>query len=556
MSSPWCLPWPQQNYWGEFNLNGLKIEVTSPKSHHDNDDSAEIPRYFWGKGLRGRGLGRFLARHSKHPVHRGYTEARSLIGRGTVDDLRRLSYHASTFVIEVFEDVEDASGASSQESLSSPGSGPRVTQLKLSPELEQWKSSQHAIGNVLPPKGAGLSPVSQEILHILGAEHWPEALKTTNALFGCGIASLLMGAADSPTMFSNYVTDMAFYYEHGYNYVFPNLEPLLEKGLDDPHALRTPGGRQRRDAVSIGKRYIQGKIALEKKHKDHLLNRSARLDRRTAQIVSLSESSLLGMAAEATARGFDAGAVMADLVFSSPGTDVVDVGCDLVNSEVMNSFLNVTDITDTGIVSEDVLRRVYDAYAVMGARMLTQRWHEPVARMCAALYTWHIQNDRHMFFRRALLGWSKARKTPAQPQSEGDFDEVFDKQFRLTGFSRPLDAKYTCNGQDTCDHVHEHLNRYQEEPLLKELWWYLVTGPLEYVRDGQVDEARELKLAEGSRLRMAKLFSKGRVLEMVWLIAHANHHAWQVNYLFEAAMFGSILDGGKLIGKLDRKEQY
>jgi hypothetical protein len=47
-----------------------------------------------------------------------------------------------------------------------------------------------------------------------------------------------------------------------------------------------------------------------------------------------------------------------------------------------------------------------------------------------------------------------------------------------------------------------------------------------------------------------------RVLEMVWLIAHANHHAWQVNYLFEAAMFGSILDGGKLIGKLDRKEQY
>ncbi|KAF4943403.1 hypothetical protein FGADI_13446 [Fusarium gaditjirri] len=551
MSFPSCLPWPQQAYWGEFNLNGLKIKPNDRAS----SSTADVPPYFWGKGLWGRGLGRFLARRTAKPRHAGYTEARSLIGRGTVDDLQRLSYRASTFVIEVFQDIEDASDASSPESLSSPGSGPRVTQLRLSPELEAWKSSQHAIGNVLPPKGAGLSPVSQEILHILGAEDWPEALKTTNALFGCGIASLLMGAADSTTMFSNYVTDMAFYYEHGYNYVFPNLEPLLEKGLDDPHALRTPGGRERRDAVAIGKRYIQGKIALEKKHKGHLLNQSARLDRRTAQIVSLSESSLLGMAAEATARGFDPGAVMADLVFSSPGTDVVDVGCDLVNSEVMNSFLNVTDITDTGIVSEDVLRRVYDAYAVMGARMLTQRWHEPVARMCAALYTWHIQNDRHMFFRRALLGWSKARKTPAQPQSEGDFDEVFDKQFRLTGFSRPLDAEYACNGEDTCDHVHDHLARYDEEPLLKELWWYLVTGPLEYVRGGKVDEARELELAEGSRLRMAKLFAKGRVLEMVWLIAHANHHAWQVNYLFEAAMFGSILDGGKLIGKLDRKDQ-
>ncbi|KAF5656047.1 hypothetical protein FCIRC_13792 [Fusarium circinatum] len=554
MSFPLCLPWPQQAYWGEFDLNGLKIKPKD-RALHDSSSTADIPPYFWGKGFRGRGLGRFFTRRTAKPRHAGYTEARSLIGRGTVDDLQRLSYHASTFVIEVFEDIEDSSGASSTESLSSPGSGSRVTQLRLSPELEAWKSSQHAIGNVLPPKGAGLSPASNEILHILGAEDWPEALKTTNALFGCGIASLLMGAADSTTMFSNYVTDMAFYYEHGYNYVFPNLEPLLEKGLDDPHALRIPGGRERRDAVAIGKRYIQGKIALEKKHKGHLLNRSARLDRRTAQIVSLSESSLLGMAAEATARGFDPGAVMADLVFSSPGTDVVDVGCDLVNSEVMNSFLNVTDITDTGIVSEDVLRRVYDAYAVMGARMLTERWHEPVARMCAALYTWHIQNDRHRFFRRALLGWSKARKTPAQPQSEGDFDEVFDKQFRLTGFSRPLDAKYACNGQDTCNHVHDHLGRHDDEPLLKELWWYLVTGPLEYVRGGKVDEARELELAEGSRLRMAKLFAKGRILEMVWLIAHANHHAWQVNYLFEAAMFGSILDGGKLIGKLDRKDQ-
>ncbi|KAF4449086.1 hypothetical protein F53441_7598 [Fusarium austroafricanum] len=558
MSFPWCLPWPQQAYWGEFNLNGLKVKVNAQNGRAPKDTSStEIPQYFWGKGLRSRGVGRLLTAKpkGKHPVHSGYTEARSLIGRGTVEDLKRLSYHASTFVIEVFEDVDDASGASSQESLSSPGSGPRVTQLKLSPELEQWKQSQHAIGNVLPPKGAGLSPVSEEILHILGAEEWPEALKTTNALFGCGIASLLMGAADSETMFSNYVTDMAFYYEHGYNYVFPNLEPLLEKGLNDPHALKTPGGRQRRDAVAIGKRYIQGKIALEKKHKNNLLNRSARLDRRTAQIVSLSESSLLGMAAESTARGFDPAAVMADLVFSSPGTDVVDVGCDLVNSEVMNSFLNVTDITDTGVVSEDVLRRVYDTYARLGARMLTQRWHEPVARMCAALYTWHIQNDRHMFIRRALLGWQKARKTPAQPQSEGDFDEIFDKQFRLTGFSRPLEAKYACNGRDTCDHAHEHLERHQEEPLLKELWWYLVIGVLEYVREGKVDEVREMELAEGSRLRMAKLFSKGRVLEMVWLIAHANHHAWQVNYLFEAAMFGSILDGGKLIGKLDRKEQ-
>ncbi|KAK7423492.1 hypothetical protein QQX98_000949 [Neonectria punicea] len=562
MVSPLCLPLPRQSYWGELSLKGLKIKVKEPKSDAFQGSTAGIPPYFWGKGFRNR-FRRLLGRKPKQdplPVYPGYSEARTLINEGTTADLEALSLQAQDYIIQLFGDVEDvpdsASPLGDTGSLSSPELGPMLVQLRLSSDLERWKEDQHAAGNILPFKGAGLSQASDTVLDIFGAAGWPEALKTNNALFGCGIASLLMGAADAPTMFSNYVTDMAFYYEHGYNYVFPSLESLLQKGLADPHALRTPGGRQRRDAVGVGKRYIQGKIALEKQHKAHLTNRSARMSRRTAQIVSLSESSLLGMASEATTRGFDPGAVMSDLVFSSPGTDVVDVGCDLVNSEVMNSFLNVADIADTGIVSEDVLRKVYDAYAATGARMLTQRWHEPVARMCAALYTWHIQNDRHMFFRRAVLGWPKARKTAARPQREADFDEVFDKQYRTTGFSRPLDARYSCNGEDTCDHVDEFLHhRHKGEPLLQELWWYLVTGPLEYVRGGRVDERREHELVEGSRQRMAQLFSRGLVLEMVWLIAHANHHAWQVNYLFEAAMFGSILDGGALAGKLDRQEE-
>ncbi|KAH6873885.1 hypothetical protein B0T10DRAFT_233769 [Thelonectria olida] len=559
MASSWCLPLPRQSYWSEFSLKGLKIKVKEPKNDAFQGSSVGITPYFWGKGLRNRFrrlLGRKL-RQDPFPIHAGYSEARTIMKHGTAEDLESLSLQARDFVSEVFGDADDVleTPPGKAESLSSPESGARLVHLQLCPALESWKQAQHAAGNILPPKGTGLSHASDTVLDSFGAAGWPEALKTNNALFGCGIASLLIGAADAPTMFSNYVTDMAFYYEHGYNYVFPSLDSLLQKGLTDPHALRTPEGRQRRDAVCVGKRYIQGKIALEKEHKTHLTNLSARLDRRTAQIVSLSESSLLGMAAEATARGFDPGAVMSDLVFSSPGTDVVDVGCDLLNSEVMNSFLNVTDITDTGIVSEDVLRKVYDAYATTGARMLTQRWHEPVARMCAALYTWHIQNDRHMFFRRAVLGWPKARKTPACPPREADFDEVFDKDYRTTGFSRPLDAEYACSGEDTCDHVRRFLDRNREEPFLEELWVFLVTGPLEYVKGGQVDERREQNLVEGSRICMAKLYSQGLVLEMVWLIAHANHHAWQINYLFEAAMFGSILDGGTLAGKLDRQEE-
>lgn len=561
MVFPICLPWSPHGYWDDFPLKGISIKVRKPKKDAVQGSTTGIPPYFWGKGLRNRfrRLFRWKSTQKPFPIHAGYSEARSLIGDGTVADLERLSLQARDFVTIVFKDADVLSETSSLNKAqfpSSPESDPRLVQLQLSSDLELWKEAQHAAGNILPPKGAGVAQASDSVLRIFGAAGWPEALKTNNALFGCGIASMLMGAADAPTMFSNYVTDMAFYYEHGYGYIFPSLESLLQKGLEDPHALLTPGGAERRDGVRVGKRYIQGKIGLEKQHKAHLTNRTARLrSRRTAQIAFLSESSLLGMAAEATARGFDPGAVMNDLVFSSPGTDVVDVGCDLVNSEVLNSFLSVTDITDTGIVTEDLLRRVYDAFAATGARMLTQRWHEPIARMCAALYTWHIHNDRHMFLRRALLGWPKARKLPAQPPREADFDEAFDKEYRTTGISRPLDPKYVCNGQDLCDHVCQFLHCNRTEPLLRELWSFLVIGPLEYVIGGDVDEQREQDLTEGSRLRIAELFSRGLVLEIVWLIAHANHHAWQINYLFEAAMFGSLLDGATLAGKLDRQDE-
>ncbi|KAG6007115.1 hypothetical protein E4U21_006299 [Claviceps maximensis] len=575
MLSLFCINWPttQPDYWSNYSLKGVDVEVKAREQHAVPGINSPIGifPYFWGDGPLTRLVPtRFDWFQSKQkssknnnsletfPVHAGYSEARSLIGQGTISDLKRLSLQATKLVNELFASIDglledDVSYHGDKEAKSMGAGRPRVVLLRLSPQLEQWKREQHALGNILPPKGAGLSQASSQILAILGAADWPEAMTTNNALFGCGIASLLMGAADVHTMFSNYVTDMAFYYEHGYNHVFPSLSRLLHLGLTDRHALRTPGGRERREAVCVGKVYIQNKIALEEEYKQCVENRTAQINRRTAQIISLSESSLLGMAAEATARGFDAGAVMGDLVFSSPGTDVVDVGCDLVNSEVMNSFLNVADITSSGVVTEEVLRRIYDAYAATGARMLTQRWHEPVARMCAALYTWHIQNDRHMFFRRALLGWPKARKAPAQPQREADFDEVFDEDYYTTGYSRPLSPEFACNGDETCDHVHRFLSCHQDQ-LLLELWRSLVTDPLEYVKQGKVDEQHECYLVEASRLCMARLFSKGLVLEMVWLIAHANHHAWQVNYLFEAAMFGSILDGGKLIGKLDRQE--
>jgi hypothetical protein len=59
-------------------------------------------------------------------------------------------------------------------------------------------------------------------------------------------------------------------------------------------------------------------------------------------------------------------------------------------------------------------------------------------------------------------------------------------------------------------------------------------------------------MAERLRVAVAKGVSLGLVDELSWLLSHASHHAWQVNRLFEMAMFGSLLDDGGLEGKLDR----
>ncbi|XP_020178480.1 uncharacterized protein [Aegilops tauschii subsp. strangulata] len=537
--------------WGSCSLHGLNIEV---RAGLDKDtlpgggSGIRITPHFWGEGPVAEAEAKL-----GFPVHAGYSEARALIGEGATADLRRLSRQAQGMLAEMFASIT----VGDRDELLGAAARPRVVQLQLSPELALWKSTQHAIGNVLPPKGKALRQASPQVLAQLGATDWPAALTTNNALFGGCMSNMLIGAADVRIMFSNYVTDMAVNYEYGYSHVFPTLHGLVQNALADAHALGTPYCRQRREAVAVGLPYIQDKIALEVANKTWLKDRSAQMDRRAAQVIYLFDSSVLGIGAEATARGFDAGAIMSDLVLSINSHDVIDVGSDLVNSEIMNSFLNVADIAASGVVSEPALRAIYDAYAATGARAFTQRWHEPSARMVDNEIAWHICNDRHMLFRRALLGWPKARKSPARPQREADFDEVFDADFRTTGFSRPLDPEYACDGEETCNHVRRFLldREDEDQQLLGALWWSLVIGPLEYVRQGEVDEQREEHLAESVRLQLVQIFSKGLVDEMAWLLAHASHHAWQVNYLYEAAMFGSILDGGALTGRLDRAEE-
>lgn len=231
---------------------------------------------------------------------------------------------------------------------------------------------------------------------------------------------------------------------------------------------------------------------------------------------------------------------------------MVDVGSDLGNCETMNSFLNTADITDTGVVSEEVLRRVYDAYSFTCARMFTERWATPTSPMNGQIYVWHMRDDRHLFLRRCLLGYEKVRREGPPNLREADLDEVFDDDYHTTGFSRPL--RDACDGHETCDQATAVIQGHGRRELLGRLWHFLVVGPMEYVRSGVVSPAREDELGNGLHECMAECWHESLVHEMSWLVCHASFHSWQVNFLMEAAMWGSFLDDGALNGKLDRAE--
>ncbi|KAK7984431.1 hypothetical protein PG989_011833 [Apiospora arundinis] len=514
-----------------------------PSSNEVPHTTVPIPPYFWGEDE---------SHNEPQPRLRGYSESREIVGGGTLGVFDRLTTEAIKYLKEVYEDVE-AVGTANKTAES------RMVTLHLSNELLQWKAEQQKDGRVLPGKGEGLKRAPLEVINLLGAEDWPEPLLASNTLIGPGWANMLIGAYDSPTLYSNYCVDTGFYYEHGFDKVYPQFETMIKEASNDERAMKTPLGKERRAAANFGLRYIRGKVDFETQHFEHLTNKTAKIDRRTAQIVFLSEGSLNGMGCEAIGRGFDPAGVMNDLVLSGPGTDVVDVGSDLGNSEVLNSLLTTADITDSGVVTEDALRRVYDAYAHAFARVLTERWHEPLARMLGQLYVWHMVNDRHRFARRALLGYAKVHDGNYMPkgggqQREGDFDEVFDESFHTTGFSRPLAC--ACDGDETCNRVLQLFDcaSYSSDirDRLKRLWHYLSIAPLQYVVAGVVDAEHEEELSCTLQLELANAYHMGLVEESAWLVCHASQHAWQVNFLFKAAMFGSLLDDGSLVGKLDR----
>lgn len=495
--------------------------------------SIPIATYFWGEKSH--------EQYAKSlPTHSGNVEAGSLIGDGTYEDVERLVSEALRMIAHIYDTAE----------LSAPQEATELAAIRLSEDLQTWKRQQHQAGRALPRKGFGLKRTPQSMLKSLGAEHWPLPLQTNNSVFGVVWANLAIGACDFETLCSNYCGDMAFYYEHGYHKVFPEFQDTInDLGHGHRHALSTFAGPYRRKAAAQGIRYIRGKVDLETMHYRNLPGKSARVDRRTMQVVSFSESSLIGMAAEAMKRGFDPAAVMADMVFSSPATDVVDVGSDLGNSEIMNSFLNTSDVTNSGVVTEDILRTVYDAYSYTCARIFTERWTTPTAKMNAQLYPWHMLNDRHFFFRRIVLGYAKVRRTKPD-QREADLNETFDENLHTTGFSRSL--QNACDGHDTCNQVKEVTEVHPACDTLGRLWSSLVIDPLEYARGGLVDEQRERELCVGLQESLIQCWEEGITHEMSWLLAHASQHAWQVNFLMEAAMFGSLLDDGSLSGSLDR----
>lgn len=263
--------------------------------------SIPVGPYFWGAEHASGEIKPF-------PSHSGNVEAGKLVGDGGVDACSRVIDEALAAMTRIFNSIDY------------PNSDSRIglVKLRLSLEMSEWKRKQQGQGKILPGKGKGIQRASDKVIDLVNAQDWPPPLLTNNTLFGVGWTNLLNGAYDPQVLYSNYCVDMAFYYEHGFNRIFPEFEPLFEAASNDPHALGTFGGPERREAARDGLRYIRGKVALEHTYLPYLSGLSARFDRRTAQCIMFGESSLMGLAAEAAKRGHDAAATMSDLVFSSP----------------------------------------------------------------------------------------------------------------------------------------------------------------------------------------------------------------------------------------------
>lgn len=258
-----------------------------------------------------------------------------------------------------------------------------------------------------------MTTASDEVVQILNARGWPRPMLVNCALFGAGFANMLIGAYDAETLFSNYCTDLCFFYEYSYHRVFPEYEALLDEAANDPHALMAPGGKERRQVMQYTLQYVRCKVTLEEKHKGSLRGEMMRLNWHDAMVLFLCENSIVGMAAEQVVRGYDPAGVYNDFMASCPGTDIIDVRSDLYNSELVNAVLCTADITDTGIITEAALQRVYDAWAHSSARMSSpERCDDPGVRMNSLLYTWHTVDNRHGFLRRILLGYPKIRTLP------------------------------------------------------------------------------------------------------------------------------------------------
>lgn len=514
-------------------------------------DEKQTPPYFWGEEWNQE------KRFKQHAKHSGYEEARILIGCGTQSDIERninKGLKAVTMVYNLLND--DKSEAVSKHSCSGSDTSSQqrlenlnIVEVCLSDDLLAWTREHDGLGRIPSDSQRGRRRASNEVIQLLGAEDWPAPLLTTDVLFGAGLMNMLIGAYDARVLYSNYCVDTDSFHEpksEGSSHEFDRPSSIFAAF---PKPRKVPLGVERRKAVESGQAYIHGKADLEARYASRLTDKTAKIDRETAHVVYFCEANRAGIAAEAMGRCFDAAAIYDDMAFSSAATDIINIRSDMGNSEIVNACLNAADITNAGVVTEDALRTVYDAYAAVSGRCLTERWSEPGGGMNGMLYVWHILNDRSRFLRKAVLGWSKIRRGEAKRgQREADFDEVFDVDHHTTGYSRCL--KVACNGAEVCDGVERLLETAgtHNKELLRKLWMCLAGWPLNYAKGGVVDADREEGIVQSLATSLAQVYHDGLVLEEQWLIAHAHHHAWQINYLMEAAMFGGLLDDDRLKG--------
>ncbi|SEG96113.1 hypothetical protein SAMN05444920_109285 [Nonomuraea solani] len=269
--------------------------------------------------------------------------------------------------------------------------------------------------------------------------------RAPNVACGTTATQWLVAGADNCTADLNAVQDSFFFYEHGFAQMTGSVkgrEWYEAWWLAMHESLQHPPSAERAIATAINSLYTAYKADLE------IAIQEARLGGETVQLMlqqnreeflhqQLCDSGILGYCVQERENSGHDRQMMWDLAMTGPGTDVIDVGRDLLCSTELGSSMPQMA---GGYLDAERLAQVYGRLCAVQDHMFQGDDLTSGSVVTADLPIWEIANLRHPFVEMALIGRNSVRGLHFKP---APFEAYWDEEMRMKG-TPVTPGKYAC----------------------------------------------------------------------------------------------------------------